>query len=301
MIEYLDNLLRHLLISEIDEITDEAQVSFQPPDDAWRTYVASLTVNALNVYLTDLRENRKLRSNERVRSVEKGVVSEDPAPARIDCHYLISAWSPAAVTTAIEPTLDEHALLYETAAVLFRTKSFNPSGEYPAGSVALNNWPERFRDVDLPIVVAPVEGFNKLSEFWSSMGQGTHWKPVIYLVVTLPVELLMEVAGPVVTTRITEYRFSGNPETAEVSIQIGGYALNNTVSPPVPVANAWVRLEDAGGTPQQTSTTDSDGRFTFRGLAQGNYTLRIRAQGFTQRTQSIQVPSLTGDYDVRLS
>ena len=133
------------------------------------------------------------------------------------------------------------------------------------------------------------------------MGQGTHWKPVIYLVVTLPVELLMEVAGPVVTTRITEYRFSGNPETAEVSIQIGGYALNNTVSPPVPVANAWVRLEDAGGTPQQTSTTDSDGRFTFRGLAQGNYTLRIRAQGFTQRTQSIQVPSLTGDYDVRLS
>ena len=66
MIDHLDNLLRQLFISEIDEITSEAQVRFQPPDEEWRTFVANLTVagrpaNALNVYLVDLRENRKLR------------------------------------------------------------------------------------------------------------------------------------------------------------------------------------------------------------------------------------------------
>jgi hypothetical protein len=132
MIEIFDDLLRQVLIDQIAQITDETQVRFQPPDTDWRTFVANLTVggqpaNALNIYLADLRENRKLRSNERVRSVENGIVSVEPAPARLDGHYLISAWSPATVSLAVEPTLDEHALLYQTAAVLFRQAPFNPS------------------------------------------------------------------------------------------------------------------------------------------------------------------------------
>ena len=69
MIDYLDNILRDLLLGRVIGITDESQVRFQPPDDDWRTYVANLTVggepaNALNVYLLELRENRRLRSNE---------------------------------------------------------------------------------------------------------------------------------------------------------------------------------------------------------------------------------------------
>jgi hypothetical protein len=33
-------------------------------------------------------------ANERERRFDNGMVFEDPAPARLDCHYLISAWSP---------------------------------------------------------------------------------------------------------------------------------------------------------------------------------------------------------------
>jgi uncharacterized protein DUF4255/carboxypeptidase family protein len=231
MIDLLNNLIRQVLIEQIAEFTDEAQIRFQPPDADWRTYVSNLTVggnpaNALNIYLVDLRENRRLRSNERTRSVENGVVSEEPAPARLDCHYLISAWSPATVSPLIEPTLDEHALLYQASAVLFQQAPFNPSRVYPAGSAALNAWPARFRNHDLPATVLPVEGFNKLAEFWSGMGQGAVWKPAIYLVVTLPVALFVEIAGPMVTTRITEYRISGQPGTAEIWIQIGGQVLS---------------------------------------------------------------------------
>ena len=228
MIHLLDNLLRQLFIEHIAELTNDMQVRFQPPDADWRTFVGAQPANALNIYLVDLRENRKLRSNERVRSVENGIVSEEPAPARLDCHYLISAWSPAEVTPGIEPTLDEHTLLYQAAAVLFRHASFNPSRVYPAGSAALNAWPEPFRDVELPAIVLPAEGFNKLAEFWSGMGQGAVWKPAIYLVVTLPVALLTEIAGPMVTTRIIEYRISDRPDTAEVWIQIGGHVLDAT-------------------------------------------------------------------------
>jgi hypothetical protein len=70
MINYLNNMLRHLFMAQIDQITDEAQVRFQPPDEDWRTYVSNLTVNgqsvnALNVYLFDLRENRKRHSSLR--------------------------------------------------------------------------------------------------------------------------------------------------------------------------------------------------------------------------------------------
>ena len=243
MIDLFDNLLRQMFIEQIAEITDESQVRFQPPDADWRTYVTNLTVggnpaNALNVYLIDLRENRRLRSNERVRSFSNGVAEDEPAPARLDCHYLISAWSPATVSPAVEPTLDEHALLYQAVAVLTRNGPFNPSRIYPAGSAALNAWPAPFRDTELPVELLPVEGFNKLAEFWSGMGQGALWKPAIYLIVTLPVALVLEIAGPMVTTRITEYRMTDRPETAEVWIQIGGHVVDATAGLPSPVSSA---------------------------------------------------------------
>src|SRR2546430_6545396 len=101
MIQYLDNLLRHLFLAQIAEITSEDQVSFQPPDENWRGHVTNLQRNALNVYLVDLREDRQLRSNERVRAVQNGIVSETPAPRRVECHYLITAWSPAEITPAV--------------------------------------------------------------------------------------------------------------------------------------------------------------------------------------------------------
>jgi hypothetical protein len=252
MIDLLDNLMRQLLLDQIAELTDESQIQFQPPDATWRTYVTNLTVggnpvNALNIYLFDLRENRKLRSNERIRTIENGIVNEEPAPARLDCHYLISAWSPAQVSPLVEPTLDEHALLYQTAAVLTRAGSFNPSQVYPNGSLALNAWPPPFRDVDFPVTVLPVDGFNKLAEFWSGMGDGARWKPGVYLIATLSIALLLEVAGPMVTTRITEYRITDRPESAEVWIQIGGHTLSPARS--LAVGNANVTNIGGGGNP----------------------------------------------------
>jgi hypothetical protein len=246
-----------------------------------------------------LRENRKLRSNERGRSVENGVVYEDPAPARMDCHYLVSAWSRTEqITPQVEPVLDEHALLYEAAAVLIKNAPLNPSRVYPSGSQALMNW-EPFSDIDLPSVIAPVEGFPKLAEFWGAMGIGNRWKPVLYLIVTVPVELLREVAGPMVTTRITEYRQLGRPETAEVWIQIGGHVLDASVNPPAPLPGAWVRLETATGEPLQTTETNELGRFTFSDLRAGRYQLRTRVASLGEKKRpDVDVPSSTGEYDL---
>ena len=214
MLNLLDDLLRRLLMTNVVGLRPvvpgqpsaqvaEEQVAFAPPDDAWRTTVTTLQRNALNLYLVDLRENRKLRTNERVQERINGVVLEEQAPARMDCHYLISAFSPILqLTPTVEPTFDEHALLYEVAATLIREGTLNPSRVYASGA---NPWPVRFRDVALPIVVAPVEGFPKLAEFWGTMGTGHRWRPVLYVVITIPVALVQEQAGYMVTATVTSY------------------------------------------------------------------------------------------------
>src|SRR5689334_3245941 len=105
MLNLLDNLLRAILMDGVPALQEvqqgqppaavsEDQVRFEPPDDQWRNYVRNtIQRNAFNVYLIDLRENRKLRSNERVRTFDQGFVYETPIPVRLDCHYLISAYS----------------------------------------------------------------------------------------------------------------------------------------------------------------------------------------------------------------
>jgi hypothetical protein len=166
MIDSVNNLLRHMMLSQITELADETQVRFQPPDEGWRNHVSTLQGNALNIYLVDLRENRKLRSNERVRSFENGVVNEDPAPARVDLHYLITAWSPAEPGPALEPTLDEHALLYEVTGVLMNNVPLIPRQIYEPDPLPLN-FPELIADAELPVSILPVEGF---SEIWRVLG-----------------------------------------------------------------------------------------------------------------------------------
>jgi hypothetical protein len=176
------------------------------------------------------------------------LVTETPAPRRIDCHYVITAWSPVIVTDSVEPTLDEHTLLYQVMAVLMQNAPLNPSRIYHPGTTPLNSVPEIIRNADLPTQVLPPEGFPKLAEFWGAMGAGDCWKPVIYLIVTLPVILRAEIAGPMVTTRITEYRQMNQPETAEVWIQIGGHVWGAGAARSVAVGRATVTHVDGAGT-----------------------------------------------------
>src|SRR5688572_18039719 len=109
MLQQLDVLIRDLLIDRIVALGNVAQVRFQPPDGTLRTDVVNLNQIALDIYLVELREHRKLRSNERERGFENGFAFSERFPDRIDCHYLISAWSPTQLAPGVEPTLDEHA------------------------------------------------------------------------------------------------------------------------------------------------------------------------------------------------
>jgi hypothetical protein len=301
MIAQLNTVLDSLFKSQVTLLKSgtpskvlDSQVGFQPPDDEWSNNLSG-TGCALNVYLLDLRENRKLRSNERNREIQNGVVVEELAPIRVDCHYLISAWSPA--TSAADKVAAEHPLLSETLAVLINNQPLVPRKVFGPNSPSPAKFPPELLDIELPMTILPSEGFPKLAEFWGTMGHKHPWKPVIYLIVTIPIELTRVVAGPMVTTRITEYRQCGKPETAEVWIQIGG-TITDSAGNPVP--HAWVRLETTKNEPLQTTETDKQGHFTFSNLHLGKYQLHVRAIG-KDKTLPINVPSPSGKYDVNLT
>jgi len=301
MIHHLDNLLRDILIDQIPSLTSETQVQFRPPDEDWRNEVTNLNTMAVNIYLADIRENRKLRSNERIKvGVENGQVIHQPAPARVDCHYLISTWSPAQPGPAVEPTQDEHNLLYQVTAVLMHNLPLNPTRFYGEGAPELAPLPEAMRNADLPVQILPVEGFFKIAEFWGTMGTNHRWKPTVYVVVTLPVVLALEPVGPEVTDIGVE-TLPGNANGPVIAVhQIAGYVIDSTGITPEPVATAWVRLERLGGQPVRATETDSAGRFTFSGIPAGQYQLNWRAPGkpAPAAPRIIEVPALSGEYNL---
>jgi hypothetical protein len=298
VLDQVDELIRAVLLRDVAELTSADQVRFQPPDDDWRTAVANLGRNALNVYLVDLRENRALRDPDWQVVFENGQPQREHAPVRVDCHYLISAWSPAVVTPAIEPTLDEHALLYHAMGALANADPLNPSQVYPAGSAALAGVDPLIRDADLPVQIMPAEGWPKLPEFWGPMGTNTRLRPAIWYMVTVPVALTRQMAGPLVTTRIIEFRQDGDPSTAEQWLQIGGTVSDLTGAP---VDGAVVTIAGAGGRMLGTVTTGADGRFTFGGLGVDGYAIHAEKPTIGSADENTAVPSPTGDYDMTLT
>jgi hypothetical protein len=300
MLDYIDDMLRQLFLNRIVGLSP-IQVGFQPPDDDWRKHVSTLTDTALNVYLVDLRENRRMRSTQRSRNFNQGYFTETPAPRYVDCLYMITAWSPATPTSpAVEPTIYEHEMLWNVGTVLMDADPLEPREIYAPGPLP-SSFPALIADAELPTTVLPPEGFAKHAEFWGTMpGQFHPWRPAVFLTLTLPVTLLPIPIGPMVTTQITQYNLPGDPLLAfGTQIEIGGTVFDGTVMPPAPVPGAWVQLASATSVVIGTATTDSRGRFTFGNLTAGNYLLSYRAGAWPPPPpRAVSVPSPTGEYDL---
>jgi hypothetical protein len=299
VIDVVDAVLRHLFRTSIPGLDTDSQVSFQPPDDDWRATVATLPGHALNVYLADLRENRTRRTNEW--QTDTGVrtggteTTREPPPMLVDCHYVITAWSPAIPSPSVEPTVDEHLVLSQVLAVLATNRPLNPSRIYAPGSSELAALPEEIRDTDLDSTVVPAEGFAGLPYFWGSVGTDSRWKPVVYLVLTVPVVFAAQPSGPPVTTQtLTVTQVNGG--TAPESFRIAGQVQGTDGSP---LGGAWVQIERGDQTPIAVTTADGNGRFTFAGLSAAPLRLRARAAGLGEFVRTVDVPAATGGYDLR--
>jgi len=304
VIDDVSKILRHLFLHEVPDLRVPGsqgvlpeQVRFDTPDDTFAGFRSTVVVDTgtatveapmLNVYLVDLRENRTLRSNERMRVNGFDRAIDNPAPARVDCHYLITAWVPGAPKTNHEPALLEQALLYQVLVALFQNAPVNASKLDPP----IAGLPALIAEADLPTTVAPIEGFPKFGEFWSAMGTGARWLPAVYLVLTVPVAFRPEITGPLVTTKTTSFDVGAERETF---VQIGGVVLDQQGAP---VPAAWLRLETPLGVALAVTGSDVDGRFTFDRLRAGKYKVRARAAGIGETSDDVIVPSPSGGYEV---
>jgi len=305
MIDHIDLLLRQFFLSEVAELINEAQIGFEPPNAAWRQSIVNLNVsgepvNALNVYLVDMREAREMRSNRVSRANVNGLVTEQREAPRVDFHFLISAWTPEAQGAATAPTLAEHRLLGAVIAALYNGEPLMARSIYaptplPAG------FPDALADHPLTLSVLPPEGFDKIADFWNTMAW--HWKPVAYLILKAPVVLEAAVAGHPVRTRMMRSFATvgaGPDEPADNLIAIGG-EVRDAANPlpdgtPAPIGGALVLIGTVAGVTYDTTTSDDLGRFTFGGLSPGTYRLRASVTGRGEVMRDVAVPS--SEYDL---
>lgn len=305
MIAEVDDILRDLVQSCIPPLAGPTQVGFQAPNQDWRTAVVGAGEERLNVYLFDLRENLKLRSNEFTREQQDGWYRDRQDPPRLDCHYLLTVWSPILVTPMVEPSRDEHGLLYQVAEVLFRHRSivvadvYAPGITIPSGRTLIPDVPPPLREEELPIAVGLPDTTRDLGEFWNTMGT---WRPALHLTVTIPVfPLTPDKESPMVTTEIVDYRQQQAPSSAEVWLSIGGHVARSGSGEVV--KGVYVQIQGLNPPDVQIVNrhviTQADGRFRFERLRAGEYRLQAIA-GAGSATRIVNLPSGTGEYDLQV-
>jgi hypothetical protein len=180
MLPLFTDLLRDFIARRL--IVPRDRVFLGPPD---RTFVGGLPSPgvSVNVYLADLRENRKLRTNERFRQpLANGSVREDPYPAWVDAHYLISAWDTAKVPSIA--ALSEQRVLRDISAALLAGDPFTPDKVYA---------PPDDADLAALLLAFAVADRPALLRFFDT--QVTPWRKTEFLLPGLPYQVLRRKAS----------------------------------------------------------------------------------------------------------
>ncbi len=190
MIHDLDRTLEILLMRELpSELAGQVTISFAAPDDQFPP--SSVTLPAIDLFLYDVRENRELRSNERlIERRSDGTTTRQLPPARVDCSYLITAWPSE---TAPNAPQDEHRLLGEVMRVMLRHATLPEA--ILQGSLAGQALP-------LPTSVLQPGRLQSVAEFWQALGGKP--KSALNYTVTMSVSVREpeEIGPPVVDQRL---------------------------------------------------------------------------------------------------
>jgi hypothetical protein len=285
MFNLLDDTLRSLLDAAPPSAPGvhfgNADITFDTPE---RGFAPKQGDVAINLFLYEVKENRELRQAAPNRQVigDRGV--QRRAPLRVDCSYMVTAWSNIQNQDNVA---NAHQLLGQAFNWLSRFPVI-PDQYVQAGGLA----PQLYAP---PTMVAQMDGAKSAGEFWSALGIPP--RPYFNLIVTICMDLEQAVEDSIVTTVSSRYKLIGTSAEDEL-VMIGGTVRNGAGNP---VGDAWVRLEPPNPVLRShIQVTDAAGHFIFDRVAKGTgYTLRARAQGHPEsQVPNVEVPSLSGEYDV---
>ncbi len=243
------------------------------------------TQTTIDLFLYDIRENMELRSNEQKYKRLNGQIQIEPAPMRVACSYLITAW-PVGGT---DLPLQEQRLLSQTLQVLSRYPKIPDS--FLRGKLVGQEPP-------LPMITAQTEGLKEPAEFWTAIGNKL--RPSITIVATVSMDVFTPITAPMVITEEIRIGERTGPTEKKLLLptvtdlfRIGGQI---TTAGSAPVAGAQVTLVGIG----LTTTSGPDGSYLLGSMPAGTYTLRVQS-GATTKNVNITVPATAGkNYNVQL-
>jgi len=174
MLHLLDETLETFLRAEVPLPARQVDVSFAAPDSEWGAAVTKPTVN---LFLWEVRLNTAERESGMELVEEEGVRAWRPPKPRVDCRYLVTAW-----TTEVQ---DEHRLLGSLLATLLR-----------GGEIAAEHLQGAYAPVrPLPTVKVAQPEDDGSPDLWQALGGKL--KPGLDLWVTATVDSVVEAeAGP---------------------------------------------------------------------------------------------------------
>ena len=197
MLDDLDKSLEKILTTR-GSLGSDIDVSFEQPSREWSARISRPTISC---YCFDLRENLKLRSNERFVARDERTGRVTFAPRRFDITYLITAW-----TRKIE---DEHRLLWRTLATLKPVTLLKPAEM--VGSM-------RSQRYDVPVFVADMsEGRLNLVDLWTAIDNQMRLGFTAQFTIDLDSQLVIE--APLVLEAVIRMGRSDNPGTKALSEQ----------------------------------------------------------------------------------
>ena len=278
MFHDIDEVLRQLLVRGIPIRNGEVDVVFNQPTRDWS---ARLSRPTLSLFLHNIRENVRLRGSQQWYMEENadGTVTQRRAPARIDLHYMVTSW-------ANEPD-DEHNLLARALMALLREPNL-PQDLLPESLAS--------QPLPCPLQAAQEDAARNPGEVWNALDN--EMRPSISLMVTVAVDPYTPLVTPLVRTR--ELRVGQAQAPAHLQkLTAGGegralWTVGGTVYTDEPADAMVVRLVERG----VDIPVAADGQFAISRLREGSYTLEVRVDGHTLKSQVIKVPA--PDYEVHL-
>lgn len=282
MFQDLDDTLLKLLSNHPPDGTDQppavvgsAMKSFLTPDRNFLTKITGST--ALNLFLHKIQENRELRDNIGFAEPGDGPSIRRQPLLRVDCSYLVSAWS--VTNNGEEVVRAEHELLGKSLQWLSRFNTI--PARFLIGSLKRDDFP-------LPYAISASLDQSKIPvDFWTGLGIAP--RPSFDLVVTIAIDLGTKFDdGPPVTDRDLILGTKDGDSIGDVFKEIhsiGGVVLDSADRP---IAGAKVGLAEADRS--FDVTTGPDGRFRIHGVGTGQARIRAEAAGKTTRVERVDIP-----------
>jgi hypothetical protein len=278
----LDETLKAVIQRELANVgLGPVEVTFDAPE---RDRAATWASPAVNLFLYDLREPALPRDRSwHATRGDGGGVFMDRGAMRVECSFAITAWTQAVI--------DEHHLLSQVLSILLAYPELAP--EILPPELQVGDPP-----VALPARVAHGKEEGR-ADFWNAIGS-PYKVSLEYAVTVFFVPGLRLARGPLVGStsvsgpqpRFGDARGDGERDGARA---VGGRVLTREGGA---AKDAWVlvllpdRTRDTHGLADvgRSAVTGLDGRFSIRGLPDGEHTIQARGVDGSVASAEIEVP-----------